>query len=115
MIKIAAVLFLALFIGTGPIFQKFSFEGRGHAPYDSRVPTAFTELGKLMLAYFYAFRERSSGEQASKIIKDIWVASPLKVHTKIWHSRFFLCTFEQFEFSSAGTRSTSRICTFVEL
>ena len=71
MIKIATVLFLALFIGTGAIFQKFSFDGRGHAPYDSRVPTAFMELGKLLLAYFYAFRERSSGEQASKIIKVI--------------------------------------------
>ena len=89
MIKIATVLFLALFIGTGAIFQKFSFDGRGHAPYDSRVPTAFMELGKLLLAYFYAFRERSSGEQASKIIKDIWVASPLKYVLKFGIPAFF--------------------------
>ena len=77
MIKIATVIFLALFIGTGPIFQKFSYEGRVHAPYDSRVPVAFMELGKLALAYFYAFRERSTGTHVGQIIKDIWVVSPI--------------------------------------
>ena len=100
---IATVLFLPSLLGLYA-FQKFSFDGRGHALW-LQGTDRFQESGNYCQPIFTRLGT-IRGEQA-KFAKDIWVASPLK-HVLKFHSRFFMHRTICF---SAGAWSTSRICT----
>jgi len=75
--QLFAVLALALIIGVGPIIKKFSYGENFHPEYDSRVPTAFMEIGKLIISYGYVISERKAGKSIWRECMDIWTLSPV--------------------------------------
>ena len=91
--QLFAVLALALIIGVGPIIKKFSYGENFHPEYDSRVPTAFMEIGKLIISYGYVISERKAGKSIWRECMDIWTLSPVSYLLKFCIPAI-LCTYK---------------------